>query len=178
MSQNSGVFAGLKVIDCASSRKVGVFEHLLFVEPHLFRSLKQDQNVARRFGGNQFIGDLGAKRTKQIEIPYKEGQVSVIGNGVERIYLQGEMPPIFKKLTHDRQRQLAVAQLRHEGAFIDLVVGVFVKRRIEIIDVGFGVWFAELFSGSGLPRLAHLGFLQEQFPDFLCGYHRVLGMSS
>ena len=140
-----------KIIDRAGRGQIRILQHFFFVEAHLFSGLKQHQNMARRSRRNQFVGDLRAERPQEIEVPNEKGQVGVIGDGVKRVYLQGEMAPIFKKLAHHRQRQLAFAQLGHKCAFVNLLVRVFVKRRIEMIDVSFGFLFAQLFTRPGFP---------------------------
>jgi hypothetical protein len=52
--------------------------------------------------------------------------------------------------------------LGHEGAFVNLFVGVFIERRIKVIDIRFGLLFAELFPSSGFSRLAHLQSSEKQ----------------
>ncbi len=111
--------------------------------------------MTRGSRGNELVGDFSAEGAEEIEVSHKERQVRVIGHGIERIHFQRKMAPVLEKLAHHGQRQLAFAQLRHEGAFIDFVVRVFIKRRVEIIDVGLGFVFAQLFAGLGFFGLAH-----------------------
>jgi len=106
--------------------------------------------MARRSRRNQLVGDLRAERPQEIEVSNEKRQVGVIGDCVKRVHFQGEMAPILKKLAHHRQRQLAFAQLGHKCAFVNLLVRVLVKRRIEMIDVSLGFWFTELFTRPGL----------------------------
>jgi hypothetical protein len=108
-----------------------------------------------RFGRDQFIGDLGAERSQQVEVTDEERQMGVVGNRVEGVYFEGKMAPVLKKLAHHRQRQRAGAQLGHEGAVVNLPIGIFVKRLIQIVDVGGGVLFAKFFTCLGFFDRAH-----------------------
>src|SRR5689334_15343354 len=117
-----------EVVDRSRSGKIRLLEHFLFVETHLFRGLQQHQDVSWGARRNQFVSDLRTERPKQVEMPDKKRQVSVIRYGVQRVDLQGKVSPVFEKLAHDGERQLALAELRHEGALVDLFVCVFVER--------------------------------------------------
>ena len=92
--------------------------------------------MTRSAGRNELVGDLRAKGTEEIEVAHKEGQMRVVGHRIQSIDFQRKPPPILKKLPHHGKRQLAVAQLSHEGALVNFLVGVLVERRIEIVDVG------------------------------------------
>ena len=76
--------------------------------------------------------------------------MGVVRDRVEGVHFEGKMAPVFKKLAHHRQRQCAVAQLGHEGAFVNFLVGVFVERFVEVIDILSRLFFAELLAGLGL----------------------------
>src|SRR5258706_2018467 len=98
--------------------------------------------MAGRFRRDQFIGDLGAEWAEQIEIAHEERQMSVVRDSVERIYFERKMAPVLEKLPHRRQRQFAVTELSHERAFVNLFMGVLVKRFVQIVDVFFGLLLA------------------------------------
>src|SRR5690242_18524969 len=84
-----------KIIDRAGRGQIRILQHFFFVETHLFSGLKQHQNVTWRSGRDQFISDLSAERTEQIEIANKKRQVGVIGHRIERVYFQRKMAPVF-----------------------------------------------------------------------------------
>src|SRR5215475_1409939 len=151
-----------KIVDRAGGWEIRVFQHFFFVEPHFFRGLEQHQNMAGRARGNELVGDLSAKRTQKIEMADEERQMSIIGDGVERVDFEREVAPVLEKLAHDWQRQFPFAQLAHESASMNFLVDVLVKRRVEIVDVSFRFRFTEFFSGLGRFGRAHVHPLKQQ----------------
>src|SRR5262245_23080401 len=99
-----------KIVDRAGGWEIRVFQHFFFVEPHFFSGLEQHQNMAGRARGNELVGDLGAKRTQKIEMADEERQMSIIGDGVERVDFEREVAPVLEKLAHDRSEERRVGK--------------------------------------------------------------------
>src|SRR5439155_25258062 len=135
-------------------------------------------NVSRSLGGDQFVGELGAKRAQQIKITNKKWQMRVVGDCVQAVDLQGEMSPVFKKLPNHRERQFSFPKLRHEKSLVDLFVPCLVKCGVKIVHIGFGVGFSHLFAGFGLSRFVHFASRNVKFSNYYGGYHRPKTMSS
>src|SRR5215467_3594769 len=111
-----------EIVDRTRGRKIWLFEHFFFVKAHLFRRLQQNQHVPRSAWRNQFVGDFGAERPEQVEMSDEKGQMRVVRHRIERVDLQRKMSPVFEELPHHREWQLAIAELDHESAFINLFV--------------------------------------------------------